>query len=236
MGLATGCPLLRAVVLLVTLGILCIALTTEAQQATKVHRIGRLIPGPPLPNRDPLLEAFRQGLHDLGYVEGQNLVIEVRYAEGNPDRLADLAAEMVRLQVEVLVAGGSNAIRAAQHATHTIPIVMAGTGDAVAAGFVVSLAHPGGNITGLSDLSADLPGKRLEILKETVPQSARIAVLANPASPLYESRMSKLTVAARALGLPLHVVKVRHAGGPISEEPISQSPGTNLLQRLNALV
>jgi putative tryptophan/tyrosine transport system substrate-binding protein len=109
------------------------------------------------------------------------------------------------------VGGGSPAIRAAQHATRTIPIVMAGTSDAVALGFIASLARPGGNITGLSDPSAELHGKRLELLKETVPQSARIAVLANPASPYHESRMHNLTVAAQTLGVQLHVVEVRRA-------------------------
>jgi putative ABC transport system substrate-binding protein len=118
--------------------------------------IGRLVAGSSHSDSH-LLEAFRQGLRDLGYVEGQNLVIEYRYAEGSQERLPDLAAELVRLQVEVIVAGGSNTIRAAQHATRTIPIVMAGTGDAVAFGFVASLARPGGNITGLSDMGAELP-------------------------------------------------------------------------------
>jgi putative ABC transport system substrate-binding protein len=150
-------------------------------------------------------------LRDLGYVEGQNIAIEYRYAEGQLERLPELASELVRLQVEVIVAGGAFAIRAAQHATRTIPIVMAGTSDAVAAGFVASLARPGGNITGLSDLSAALPEKRLELLKEAVPQSRRIAVLADPASPYYASRMHNLTVAAQALGISLHVVELRRA-------------------------
>jgi putative ABC transport system substrate-binding protein len=166
----------------------------------------------PLPEFAPHLEAFRQSLRELGYVEGQNLVIEYRYAEGNEEQLRALAAELVRLQVDVIVAEGAPGIRAAQHATRTIPIVMGGTGDAVAQGFVASLAHPGGNITGLSDQSTELPGKRLEILKETVPQSARIAVLANPAGPYYGIWMHNLTVAARALGLHLHVLELRSAG------------------------
>ena len=113
--------------------------------------------------------------------------------------------------MDVIVAEGVAAIRAAQQATRTIPIVMAATSDAVGEGFVASLAHPGGNITGLSFLGAELPGKRLEFLKETVPQSTRIAVLGNPANPRYESAVNNLTVAARALGLPLHVVEVRRA-------------------------
>jgi putative ABC transport system substrate-binding protein len=150
-----------------------------------------------------------QGLRERGYIEGQNLVLEDRYAEGSQERLRDLAAELVRLQVDVIVAEGGAAIRAAQHATHTIPIVMAAPGDPVGQGFVASLAHPGGNITGLSFLAADLPGKRLELLKETVPQSTHIAVLVNQAHPAYESTMHNLSEAARALGLQLHVVEVR---------------------------
>ena len=200
----------RGVGLIMTLllSLLATPLATDAQQATKVYRIGRLAAGSSSSDSH-LLEAFRQGLRDLGHIEGQNLVIEYRYAEGSQERLPDLVAELVRLQVEVIVAGGRNTIRAAQHATRTIPIVMAGTGDAVAFGFVASLAHPGGNITGLSSLMAELPGKRLELLKETVPQSARVAVLATPAGiSLY---MNNLTVAATALGLHLHVVELRHA-------------------------
>jgi putative tryptophan/tyrosine transport system substrate-binding protein len=185
-------------------------LVAEAQQATTVYRIGRLSPGSPLLVAH-LWEAFRQGLHELGYVEGQNLILEARYAEGSPERLHDVATELVRLPVDVIVAEGAAAVRAAQHATRTIPIVMAAGVDAVGEGLVASLARPGGNITGLSFLGEELPGKRLEILKETVPQSTRIAVLANPAFPAYASRLYTLTMAARALGLHLHVVEVRWA-------------------------
>jgi len=180
-----------ALIIPLALGLLVAPLAAEAQQATKGHRIGWLMSGSPPPDRDPFLEAFRQGLHDLGYAEGQNLIIEYRYAEGSQERLRDLAAELVRLKVEVIVAGG--------------------TSDAVGQGFVASLARPGGNITGLSNLMVDLPGKRLELLKETVPQSARIAVLANPGAPYHEPWISNLTMAARALGLQLHVVELRRA-------------------------
>jgi putative ABC transport system substrate-binding protein len=176
----------------------------------QVRRIG-LLNAASLLSARANVEAFQQGLLELGYVEGQNMAIEYRYAEGKAERLPELAAELVRLQVEVIVAGGAFAIRAAQHATRTIPIVMGGTSDAVVAGFVASLARPGGNITGLSDLSANLPEKRLELLKETVPQSTRIAVLADPASSYYASRRHNLTVAARALGVHLHVVELRRA-------------------------
>ena len=183
---------------------------TNAQQVTKVCRIGFLHPGSALPE-PASLETLRQGMRELGYVEGQNLVMEYRYAEGREERLPDLAAELVRLNVEVIVAGGTSATRAAQHATRTIPIVMTGTNDPVGAGFVASLARPEGNITGLSFLGAELPGKRLELLKEAVPQSTRVAVLANPASPTYDPVMHNLTGAARALGLSLHLVEVRRA-------------------------
>jgi putative ABC transport system substrate-binding protein len=148
-------------------------------------------------------------LRDLGYVEGQNLRIEYRYAEGSDARLRDLAAELVRLQVEVIVAGGSAATRAAQQATRTIPIVMASSGDPVGLGFVASLARPGGNITGMSNFVAELPGKLLELLKEAVPQSARIAVLTNPGSAAHGAEMAHLTAAATAVGVHVHVVPLR---------------------------
>jgi putative ABC transport system substrate-binding protein len=199
-------------VLTLALVILTAPLAVDAQPPTKVHRVGRLLGvGSPLSGPSPLFEAFQQRLRELSYIEGQNLILEDRYAEGRPERLPDLAAELVQLKVDVIVAEGTAAIRAAQHATRTIPIVMAASADPVGEGLVASLARPGGNITGLSFLGAELPGKRLEILKETVPQSTRIAVLANPAFPAYASRMHNLTMAARALGLHLHVVEVRRA-------------------------
>jgi putative ABC transport system substrate-binding protein len=146
-----------------TLSLLVAPLTAEAQQPTKVYRIGGLGAGPPLPAPNP------------SYVEGQNLVREYRDAEGRAERLPALAAELVRLQVDIIVAGGTAAIRAAQHATRTIPIVLAVAYDPVGEGLVASLAQPGENITGLSWLGAALPGKRLAILKETVPQLSRLA-------------------------------------------------------------
>jgi len=204
---AIGC------IVTLTLSMLVAPLTVEAQQAGPVHRIGLLHPfSPPPPSvSDARAEALRQGLHDLGYVEGQNLVMEIRYAAGSEERLRDLAAELVQLKVDVIVAPGAAASRAAQHATRTIPIVMAGTFDPVGEGFVASLAKPGGNITGLSYLGDELRGKRLELLKETVPQSTRIAVLGYPGWPGYASVLNHLTVAARTLGLHLHVVEVHSA-------------------------
>jgi putative tryptophan/tyrosine transport system substrate-binding protein len=203
----------RTLWLILTLAVSLVmaALAAETPPPPTGHRIGWLRVGFPDGEPDPREEAFRQGLHDLGYVEGRNLILEGRDAEGSVERLPELAAELVRLRVEVLVARGAPAVRAAQHATRTIPIVMAGTSDAVELGFVASLARPGGNITGVSWLGAELPGKRLELLQELVPQRARIAVLANPANPYYGSTMHNLTEAARALGLHLHVVEVRQA-------------------------
>jgi ABC-type uncharacterized transport system substrate-binding protein len=203
-GSAIGC------IVALILSLLAAPLAVTAQQPPPVHRIGLLRTGSALSDR-PSLESFRQGLRDLGYVEGQNLVLEERYAEGSDERLRDLAADLVQLQVEVIVAGGSAAIRAAQRATHTIPIVMASSADPVARGFVASLAHPGGNITGVSWLGTELGGKQLEVLKEAVPQVSRVAVLANPASPGYGPGRYNLTAAAQALGLHLRVVELHRA-------------------------
>ena len=198
-------------ILTLALAILMAPLAVEAQPPMKVPRVGLLITAFAPSQPSPILGAFEQTLHDLGYVEGRNVILEYRYAEGSEERLRAQADELVQLPVDVIVAQGAAAIRAAQHATHTIPIVMAATSDPVGLGFIASLAQPGGNITGLSFLSEELPGKRLELLKEAVPQSTRIAVLANPAFPAQASRMHNLTVAARALGLHLHVVELRRA-------------------------
>jgi len=157
------------------------------------------------------VSAFQQALRDLGYVEGQNLVIEYRYGEGSQERLNYMAAELVRLPVDLIVAGNAPGTRAAQHATRTIPIVMTNTPDPVGEGFVASLARPGGNTTGLSAMRTELVGKQLALLKETVPQSTRIAVLANPAQPAYTLLLNNLTVAARGLGLQLHAAELRRA-------------------------
>jgi putative ABC transport system substrate-binding protein len=202
---ATGLMLTLALSLFVT------ARTAEAQQVPRVYWVGFLSSGFPRPDHAPPVDVFRQGLHELGYVEGQTLVIAYRGAEGKDEQLPDLAAELVGLHVAVIVAVGPTATRAAQHATHTLPIVMTGTGDPVGAGFVASLARPGGNITGLSLMMMELPGKRLELLKETVPQSKRVTVLANPAFPFSKLYVNNLTVAAQTLGLSLHVAEVHSA-------------------------
>ncbi len=158
-------------------GLLAAPLGAEAQRSGKVWRIGFLAPAPMPPN-EPNLEAFRQGLRDLGYVEGQNLVIELRSANGHAERLPELAAELVGLHVDVLLAAGTPGIRAAKNATVSIPILMAGTLDPVRAGFVQSLARPGGNITGLSaDVTAETWRKRLQLIIEAVPSTSRVALL-----------------------------------------------------------
>jgi putative ABC transport system substrate-binding protein len=189
------------VVTLVTLGILCASLAAAAPPRTKVYRIGWLSSGFPPPEPYPPLEAFRQGLREFGYIEGQNLVVEYRYAEGSQERLRDLAAELVRLPVAVLVTGGLDAARAAQETTNTTPIVLLGGGDPVRQGVISSLAHPRGNITGVTAMRQDLNTKRLEILKEAVPHIARIAVLTNPAAPAHAADLQDLVVASRIAAL-----------------------------------
>ena len=151
----------------------------EAQQPTKVPRIGFLSPFSPSDNA-LWHQAFRLGLRDLGWVEGKNISIEYRYAEGRNDRLPDLAADLVRLKVDVIVTAVTSDALAAKKATRTIPIVMVAAGDPVASGLVESLARPGGNVTGLSQMTPELAGKRLELLKEIVPKLSRVAVLWNP--------------------------------------------------------
>ena len=155
-----------------------------AQQPKKVPRIGYLSPVDPA-RESARAEAIRLALRELGYIEGQNIATEYRYAQGKPDRFPELAAELVRLKVDIIVvAGGDTWVRAAKNATKTIPIVMVGRGtDPVEAGLVESLARPGGNVTGLTNLSRELGGKRLELLKEAVPKLARVAVLYDPADP-----------------------------------------------------
>ena len=201
--------IIRGVAILVV-ALLIAPLAPGAQQPTKVFRIGLLYGSSPLPGT---AEAFRQGLRDLGYVEGQNLIIEQRWAERSEERLRELAVELVQLQVDVLVAqGGLYTLRAAKDATRTIPIVMVGASDPVGQGFVASLAHPGGNITGTSSLQSDVDEKRLEFLKETVPHALRIAVLVNPTlAVIQQRRVDNLVVASRSLGVELQVMEVRRA-------------------------
>jgi putative tryptophan/tyrosine transport system substrate-binding protein len=176
-------------------------------QPTKIPRIGFLIAASPS-SVSARLEAFRQGLRELGYVEGKNIVIEWRYAEGKLDRLPALAAELVRLKIDIILTGAPATTRAAKEATVTIPIVMAQDTDPVANGFVASLARPGGNITGLSTLAPELSGKQLELLKETVPRLSRMAVLGNSTLPGNAQALKELELAAGAFKVQLQYVDV----------------------------
>jgi putative ABC transport system substrate-binding protein len=199
-------PLLLALVLLPA------PLTAAAQPAGKVHRIGGLVDGmSSSPMQRPLLEAFHQGLRDLGYAEGRNLVLEVRYAEGASERVGPLAAELVGLGPDVLVAVGTAPALALKRATTTIPIVFLSS-DAVGSGLVASLARPGGNVTGLSNLAPELGAKRLELLKEIVPALSRVALLWNTASATTRLEAREAEVAANTLGVELQSVEVRGRG------------------------
>jgi putative tryptophan/tyrosine transport system substrate-binding protein len=189
--------------------------SAEAQQPKKVPRIGYLSASDPA-SESARSEAIRLALRERGHIEGQNIAIEYRYAEGKQDRYPELAAELVRLKVDVIVAtGGAGVIQAAMNATKTIPIVMAGQAiDPVKAGFVESLARPGGNVSGVTNLGAELGGKRLEVLKEAVPKLALVAVLYDPGfRPRVIDVKAVLPVAARALGLTIQPWEVRDADG-----------------------
>jgi putative tryptophan/tyrosine transport system substrate-binding protein len=178
-----------------------------AQQAGKIPRIGYLSAASPSAVATRV-EAFRQALRELGYVEGKNVLIESRYAEGKVDRLADMAAELVRLNIDVIVTAAPSSTRAAKKVTSTIPIVMSGVGgDPVEAGFVASLARPGGNVTGLTALSQELIGKQLELVKEIVPRLSRVAVLGTSTIPGY-AQVKDMELAARAFNLQLQHLDV----------------------------
>ncbi len=192
-------------------GLVAAPLAAEAQQVAKVPRIGYLA-GASRAANSHLHEAFLQGLRDLGYVEGRNLVIEYRFAEGKLERLPALAAELVALKVDVIVAGSTLAAAAAQQATRTLPVVFTSAGDPVASGFVTSLARPGGNVTGLSFLAAELVGKCLEQLKQAIPGVSRVAALWHPGflpERAEKDTLKEAEVAARALGVQLQLVKAR---------------------------
>jgi putative ABC transport system substrate-binding protein len=189
------------------------AAVATAQQPKKVHRIGYLV-GSDAASDSARAAAIRLALHELGYIEGQNIAIEYRYAEGKRDRYPELAAELVRLKVDIIVAaGGIVIVQAAKNTTKTIPIVMVGLGvDPVEVGLIESLARPGGNVTGVTNLSTELGGKRLELLKEAVPKIAHVAVLYDPAASGSARDVKEvLTVAARALKVTLQPWEVRAA-------------------------
>src|SRR2546425_3154018 len=182
-----------------------------AQPPEKVRRVGYLNPGSCAdPVRQGRLEALRQGLRELGYVDGRNIAIESRWAEGNYDRFPALAADLVRSKVDVIVAVGGAATQAAQQATRTIPIVMSLVNDPVGSGLVASLARPGGNVTGLTIISPDLLGKRLELLKEVVPKVSWVALLRNPDNPADAAMLREAEAAARALGVRLQILETRN--------------------------
>jgi putative ABC transport system substrate-binding protein len=193
-----------AVVAALALALFAASFAAEAQQARKVPRIGVL--GGQSPELAPPILALRQGLSELGYVEGQNIAIEWRWAQGKNERYSDLAAELVKLKVDIIVAATTPGAQAAQRATRTIPIVMGFVSDPVALGLVANLARPGGNITGLAVPTPEIAGKRLQLLREVAPTGALIAVLSDPSSA---ADLKGTEAAARALGVELQVLEAR---------------------------
>jgi ABC-type uncharacterized transport system substrate-binding protein len=220
--LKTCTELRRSIQNLKWMGIVALAVTlamcgarAEAQQPKRVPQIGYL-GGSSLSAIPARIEAFRQSLRELGYVEGKNIVIDWRWAEGKVDRLPALAAELVRLKVDVIVTGTPQATRSAKQATVTVPIVMAFDDDPVGSGFVASLARPGGNITGLSSLSPELSGKQLELLKEVLPKLSRVAVLGDVTRPGIPQALREINLAADAFRVQVQYLEVR---GPKDIEP-----------------
>ena len=200
----------------------------RAQQPAKVPRIGFLTSAA----GDPSAEAFRQGLRELGYVEGRNIAIEYRFAEGRPQSLSELAVELVHLKVDIIVTTATEPSLAAQRATPNIPIVMGGGGDPVAAGLVASLARPGGNITGVTTSSVDLSGKRLELLREVTPNMSRVAVLWIPTAMGNKLQMKETKAAARSLEIHLQLAEVEVSNELESAFSAITSGGANCLMVL----
>ena len=197
----------------------------EAQQRARIPRIGYLSA-----RNDQNRDAFRQGLRELGYEEGKNIVVEPRWAEGKTEQLPDLVAELVRLKVDVIVTGVTLAAQAARKLTTTIPIVIVGTGDPVGTGLVASLARPGGNITGLSGLGPELSGKRLELLKEAFPRVSRVGVFWNPANPSNAISWKETEAAARPAAVQLQSLEVK------SSKDFEGAFGAAVKERVNALI
>jgi putative ABC transport system substrate-binding protein len=186
-------------------------LAAEAQPPGKIYRIGVLETRSPGLNAANL-DAFRQGLRALGYAEGQNLVIEYRSSDGRDERFQGLASELVRLNVDLILTRGTPAALAAKNATRTTPVVMAASGDPVSSGIVASLAHPGGNVTGLSSLIPELNAKRVELLKEVVPNITRIAAILNMGNPVVPAQWDVIAETARSFGIQPHLLDVRRPG------------------------
>ena len=202
---------LSTIGLILILSLLTALPTANAQQRAKVPRIGVLLPGSPTPEYERRLHAFRQGLQEFGYIDTQNILLEYRWAYAQYERMADLVAELLSLKVDVLVVDSTRAGLAAKRATSTLPIVLATAADPVGNGLVESLARPGGNITGMSLMHAELGAKRLEMLKDMVPTAARAAVLLNPDNPNAQLQWRELEVAAPRLDVQLQAVEVRGA-------------------------
>jgi putative tryptophan/tyrosine transport system substrate-binding protein len=200
--------MLRSIVICLPLTVLLFAISPAgAQQPKKAPRIGILSSGSPSSSKE-VIEPLQLGLRDLGHLEGQNITTEYRYAEGLAERLPNLAAELVQLKVDIIVVSGSPSTQAAKNATKTIPIVMTNANDPVGIGLVASLAHPGGNVTGLSNVGSDLGGKQLELLKEASPKISRVAVLSDSAIPGNALWLGEMKVAAEALRITLQPVDV----------------------------
>jgi len=199
---------MRRIGLVLAFSLVLAPLAAQAQQARQTVRIGYLVSGPFVP-QGPFMRAFVPAMRDLGYIEGDNLVIDPRSADNKPERLPALAVELVRLHVDVIITVGDGELRAAKQATTTIPIVMAPSGDPVGAGYIASLARPGGNITGLSWVSPDLSAKLLEVLKDAVPKLSHVAVLWNAGNPVKVLDFNETRRAARTLRLTVHSIEVK---------------------------
>jgi ABC-type uncharacterized transport system substrate-binding protein len=196
---------------LVVVGTTMWPLHIHAQQSRKIPRIGVLLPGAPV-SSSPRTKAFLDGLRELGYVEGRTIAIEWKWGNDQPDTLPGLAADLVRSNIDVIVTGGTPSAQALKAATRTIPIVIAVVGDPVAAGLVDNLARPGGNVTGFSIVAPELGTKRLELLKEIVPNLSSIAVLLNPKNPQSKIEMKEMQTAAQVMGLQLHPAEISTEG------------------------
>ena len=221
--------LLIGLAVILGVGFVLAPVAVDAQPPDRLYRIGMLERTPP-PINAANLEAFRQGLRALGYIEGKNFVIEYRSADGRDDRYPELAAELVELRVDVILTRGTPAALAAKNATGTIPVVITGVGDPVGQGIIVSLAHPGGNITGLSATVTEIYPKRVELLRELVPKATRIAALFNMSNPAIPHQWRQVEAAARALGMQAQLLDMR------KQEDLRPAFDSAVRQRAAALV